>query len=162
VTTPGRIIALTLDDTSLAARSADLEMERHRAISDLLCENSFRLKEPDWAGGPYRLVLSLRDNRLIIDVGCNESGHTQEIALALSPLRRLILDYTAICDNFYKLARAGEMHRLEAVDMGRRGMHDEGAGILAESLEDKVILDKTTARRLFSLVYVLHARTITN
>jgi uncharacterized protein (UPF0262 family) len=157
-----KIIALTLDDESLAARSSDLEMERHRAISDLLCENSFRLKTPPEAAGPYRLILSLRDNRLVIDVGCDASGVRQDIALPLAPLRRQIQDYTAICDNFYKLAREGDRFRLEAVDMGRRAMHDEAAALLAETLEDKVILDKTTARRLFSLVYVLHARTITN
>jgi uncharacterized protein (UPF0262 family) len=160
--TNSRIVAITLDTGTMAARSADLEMERHRAISDLLCENSFRLKAPDTAMGPYRLHLSLVGDRLLLDVGCNGTGHQEGIPLPLTGLRRQINDYAIICDNFYKAARAGEMHRLEAIDMGRRGMHDEAAEMLAEALEDKVILDKTTARRLFSLVYVLHARTITN
>jgi uncharacterized protein (UPF0262 family) len=158
---PFQIIKIELDRDSIAMRSAEIEVERHRAISDLLDENSFRLLTPD-AEGPYRLRLSFENtDRLLIQVNCTQSGHQEDIPLPLSPLKRLISDYTLICDNFYKTAKAGEMHRLEAIDMGRRGIHNEGAEVLAETLENKVIVDKTTARRLFSLLYVLHMRTTT-
>lgn len=159
MTAAHRIIAVTLDSGSIAARSTDLEMERHRVISDLLVENSFRLKGAD---GPYRLALSLNGDGLIIAVGCDATGHAEDLRMPLKSFKRHIQDYTIVCDNFYKTAKAGELHRLEAIDAGRRSIHDEAAEMLAETLEDKVILDKTTARRLFSLVYVLHARTITN
>jgi len=157
---PHRIIGVTLDSKSLTTRAADIEVEKHRAVSDLLHENSFRLKTPETAEGPYNLTLSLQEGRLVIDVGCVRTGHREGLQLALAPLRKHISDYVIICDNFYKTARAGQIHRLEAIDAGRRAVHDEGAGLLAEALEDKVLLDKPTARRLFSLVYVLHMRGI--
>ena len=91
-------------------------------------------------------------------VGCTKSGHEAEIPVPLSGLKKHINDYVIVCDNFYKTARAGEIHRLEAIDAGRRSIHDEAAELIAEILENKVILDKTTARRLFSLLYVLHMR----
>jgi uncharacterized protein (UPF0262 family) len=154
-------VGVVLDSQSLAVRSTDLEMERHRVISDLLQENSFALKNAETAGGPYHLRLSLEEDRLVIDIDCATTSHRESVSFALKPLRRQIQDYTIVCDNFYKTAQAGEMHRLEAIDAGRRSIHDEAAEILAEALENKVRLDKTTARRLFSLVYVLHARTVT-
>ncbi|MEZ0260075.1 MAG: UPF0262 family protein [Alphaproteobacteria bacterium] len=158
---PFQIIKIELDRDSIATRSPEIEVERHRAISDLLDENSFRLVT-EGAEGPYRLRLAFEGlDRLLIQVNCTQSGHQEEIPLPLSPLKRLIADYTIICDNFYKTAKAGEMHRLEAIDMGRRGIHNEGAEVLAETLENKVIVDKTTARRLFSLLYVLHIRSTT-
>jgi uncharacterized protein (UPF0262 family) len=150
-----RIIGVSLDSSTIAARAPDVEVERHRVISDLLHDNSFRLKGTE---GPYTLALSLGGDRLIIEILCGKTGHREAISLVLAAFRRQIQDYALICDSFYKTARAGEMHRLEAIDMGRRAMHDEAALLLAEALEDKVILDKPTARRLFSLVYVLHAR----
>jgi uncharacterized protein (UPF0262 family) len=153
-----RIIEVKLDTENMKARSADIEVERHKAISDLLAENSFRLAEPGEAQGPYKLKLALEGERLLILVACSATGAAQDIPLPLSPLKRLIHDYIILCDNFYKTARAGEMHRLEAIDAGRRSIHDEGAELLAETLENKVILDKMTARRLFSLLYVLHMR----
>ena len=158
MTKPHRIVEVKLDSESIATRSADIEVERHRAISDLLDDNSFRLAAPDAANGPYKLHLSLRDGQMLMQVNCTASGYAEEIRLPLSALKRLIHDYTIVCDNFYKTARAGEMHRLEAIDAGRRSIHDEGAEKLLETLENKVILDKTTARRLFSLLYVLHIR----
>lgn len=161
---PFQIIKIELDRDSIATRTPEIEVERHRAISDLLDENSFRLvtEGAEGAEGPYRLRLAFEGlDRLLIQVNCTQSGHQEEIPLPLSPLKRLIADYTIICDNFYRTAKAGEMHRLEAIDMGRRGIHNEGAEVLAETLENKVIVDKTTARRLFSLLYVLHMRSTT-
>lgn len=154
----GRIIDILLDGTHAGTRSADIEMERHKAISDLLAENSFRLTTPEAACGPYQLLLALAEDRLYMRVKCRVSDTTTEMTLPLSPLKKHIHDYVILCDNFYKTARAGQIHRLEAIDAGRRSIHDEGAELLAESLENKVILDKLTARRLFSLLYVLHMR----
>ena len=157
-----KIVDITLDSHSLVMRSADLEIERHKAISDLLHENSFRLKEPDNAQGPYRLMLSLEDERLILHIACTKTGHQENLRILLAPMKQHISDYAIVCDNFYKTARAGQIHRLEAIDAGRRSIHDEAAGLLAENLENKVILDKMTARRLFSLLYVLHMRNAPN
>lgn len=160
MTVPYRIIGISFDTDTITTRSPDIEMERHKAISDLLVENSFRLMEPANAQGPYRLTLALQDERLLIRVVCMASAHTEDLRVALPPLKRHIQDYTIICDNFYKTARAGEYHRLEAIDAGRRSVHNEAAEILLENLEKKVILDKMTARRLFSLLYVLHMRSV--
>lgn len=156
----GKIIDVALDTGSLMHRSPDIEMERHRAISDLLVENSFHLAAAPDAPGPYhlRLFVSAEEQRLHMGVRCQHSGQEQDISLPLSGLRRLIHDYVILCDNFYKTARAGDIHRLEAIDAGRRSIHDEGAELLAEMLENRIILDKLTARRLFSLLYVLHMR----
>lgn len=158
MTAPYRIVHVKLDEATTPARSTDIEAERHRAISDLLYENSFRLKAPETAEGPYNLHLMLETDRMLMLVSCTKTGHAAEIPLPLSGLKKHISDYVILCDNFYKTARAGEMHRLEAIDAGRRSIHDEGAELLAEILENKVILDKMTARRLFSLLYVLHMR----
>jgi uncharacterized protein (UPF0262 family) len=155
---PHRIIDIRLDNESLATRSTEIEIERHRAISDLLDENSFRLVSPETAEGPYRLLLTLTGDQLMIQADCAKTAHKEEISLPLSGLKRHIADYIIVCDNFYKTARAGEFHRLEAIDAGRRSIHDEAAELLQETLENKVILDKTTARRLFTLLYVLHMR----
>lgn len=149
-----RIEKLTLDDT-IGTRSPEIEVERHRAISDLLDENHFVVKDCE---GPYTVNLALQGDRLIMQVDCNVTGKSEEIPMPLSSLKRLIADYAMICDSFYKAAKDGEKHRLEAIDMGRRGIHNEGAETLAEALENKVIVDKHTARRLFSLLYVLHIR----
>lgn len=156
----GKIIDVALDSGSLMTRSPDIEMERHRAISDLLIENNFHLAEHPDAPGPYHLHLALSalEQRLRIRIHCTRSGHDEEISLPLGGLRKQIHDYVILCDNFYKTARAGEIHRLEAIDAGRRSIHDEGAEMLAEMIENHVILDKLTARRLFSLLYVLHMR----
>lgn len=154
-----RIIELKLDNETIGTRSAEIEVERHRAISDLLEENAFAVKDCE---GPYKLHLSLQGDRLVMDVNCTASGKREEIPLPLNSLKPLIRDYVMICDSFYKAAKSGEMHRLEAIDMGRRGIHNEGAETLAEALENKVIVDKLTARRLFTLLYVLHIRSTTN
>lgn len=154
-----KIVSVNLNGVGLTTTgSADIEIERHKAISDLLHENSFRLIRPETASGPYRLLLSLSQDDLEMQAFCTASGHEEIIRLGLFPLRGHIKDYVIICDNFYKTAKSGHFHKLEALDAGRRGLHDEAALLLAELLENKVILDKSTARRLFSLLYVLHMR----
>lgn len=155
---PHRIIAVSFDTETIAPRSPDIEMERHRAISDLLIENSFKLRDPESAEGPYQLALGLQEERLLLTVVCTKTAHSENLRITLNPLKRHIQDYIIICDNFHKTARAGEYHRLEAIDAGRRSVHNEAAETLVETLENKVILDKMTARRLFSLLYVLHMR----
>lgn len=158
---PHHISEVKLDNASIGARSTELEVERHRAISDLLESNSFRLTAPD-AAGPYKLYLSLDGDRVLIDVTSLGSGHEARLPLPLNGFRSILKDYTILCDNFYKAAKEGELHRLEAIDHGRRSIHDEGAEKLVETLENHVILDKLTARRLFTLLYVLHMRGTTN
>jgi uncharacterized protein (UPF0262 family) len=153
-----RIQHLTLDTQSFVAASTEIELEKHRAVSDLLCENKFVLQTNPAAQGPYKLTVSLREERLVLDVFCTMTGHQEEILILLSPLRRHIQDYILLCDNYYKTVKDGNIHKLEILDEGRRSIHDEGAEMLAEGLENKVILDKSTARRLFSLIYVLHMR----
>lgn len=155
---PQHIASVTLDETRAGTgRFADLEHERHKAVADLLAANSFELLDPA-ATGPYAVTLRLSDGRFCIGVACRSSGVTADIRLPLSGFRRLIHDYTILCDNFYKTAREGQYHRLEAIDAGRRSIHDEAAEMLAETAEDRIKIDKMTARRLFSLLYVLDMR----
>ena len=150
-----RIVSVTFDDATTPLRSPEIAIERHKAVSDLLVDNSFDIKG---SIGPYKIFIRLQDGRLAMDVTCLGSDHVREVLMPLAPLKSPIRDYGIICDNFLKTARAGEYHRLEAIDMGRRGLHNEAADLLIDSLEHKVILDKVTARRLFSLIYVLHMR----
>lgn len=151
-----RIVSVTFDDATTPLRSPEIAIERHKAVSDLLVDNSF---EVSGSTGPYKIFMRLQDGRLVMDVTCLGSGDAViEILIPLAPLKSPIRDYGIICDNFLKTAQAGEYHRLEAIDMGRRGLHNEAADLLMDSLEHKVILDKVTARRLFSLIYVLHMR----
>lgn len=153
-----KITHVYLDNETLPARSDALGQERDLAIADLLAENAFRPIAAPQGAGPYRLSLRLEDGRLNIGVFCQNSGYEDSVHLGLPPFKRHIQDYRIICDNFQKTARAGDLHRLEAIDAGRRAVHDEAAEILSEALENKVILDKRTARRLFSLLFVLHMR----
>ena len=156
--TPHTVIDVTLDTQSFGMCPAEVELERHKAISDLLSANSFQLVTAGATGGPYRLALSIVEERLVMGVACSVTGGREDVHLPLAPLKSQINDYVIICDNFHKMARAGQFHKLEAVDMGRRAVHDEAAESLSSAVEGKVVLDKMTARRLFSLVYVLHMR----
>jgi len=155
-----RIASVSIHHTSPLAVSADIAAERHKAISDLIFENSFQLKSPAAAHGPYVLSLALYADWLDMQVDCQHSTHREELKLSLPPFRPLMRDYGIICDNFQKTAQSGQLYKLEAIDMGRRAVHNEAAELLIESLENKVILDKLTARRLFSLLYVLHIRNL--
>ena len=155
-TATARIIHIDLASPSITLPA--LMQERHRAVSDLLFENSFALTAPTQAKGPYRLSLALDDLQIAIGVQCTASQHQQQINLSASSLKGYFRDYNLICDNFYRVAKDCENQRLEAIDMGRRALHNEAAESLIEALENKVILDKMTARRLFSLLYVLQLR----
>ena len=150
----GRLAAVTLDEASLGSSTDDVEHERRVAIYDLIEENSFRPAGHD--GGPYALHLGMRGDRLVFDI--RESDGTPVIAhmLSLAPFRRIVKDYYVVCDSYYAAIRTATPDRIEALDMGRRSLHDEGSRILMERLRRKVEIDFDTARRLFTLVTVLH------
>jgi uncharacterized protein (UPF0262 family) len=150
----GRLAAVTLDETSLGSSSDDAEHERRVAIYDLLQDNMFRPCGHD--GGPYTLQLGISGNRLVFDI--RQTDDTPVIAhmLSLAPFRRIVKDYFVVCDSYYAAIRMATPDRIEAFDMGRRSLHDEGSRIVMERLKRKVDLDFTTARRLFTLIAVLH------
>ncbi len=150
-----RLIAVTLDDASFGRSTPDVEHERAAAIYDLVEESSFALKGHS---GPYRLRISLADRRLVLDVRSADDAPLMTHGLSLTPLRQIVKDYALVCDSYREAIRSGASGRIEAIDMGRRGLHDEGSQILVERLKGKVALDFETARRLFTLIYVLHWR----
>jgi uncharacterized protein (UPF0262 family) len=150
----GRLMAVTIDESSIGRANRDVEHERAVAIYDLIEENSFRPLEHD--GGPYALNIGISGNRLVFDI--READGTPVIAhlLSLAPFSRIVKDYFTICDSYYAAIRTATPDRIEALDMGRRSLHDEGSRILMERLRRKVEIDFDTARRLFTLVTVLH------
>jgi uncharacterized protein (UPF0262 family) len=150
-----RIISIELDDRSIIRRNDDVEQERKIAIFDLLEGNHF---DPAGHEGPFRILLRVEDNRLAIDLKDEVGAPLDTIRLGLARFRRLIRDYFAICDSYYKAIRSDTPHRIEAVDMARRAVHNEAAELLNECLEGKIGLDFDTARRLFTLICVLHIR----
>ncbi len=149
-----RLIDVTLDERSIARSTPDIEHERQIAIYDLLQENRFCPAGHD--GGPYRLSILLIERRLMFSI-TDESG-TQIAAhvLSLLPLRKVIKDYFLICESYHQAIRTAPPSHIEAIDMGRRGGHDDGARILIERLEGKIDIDLQTARRLFTLICALH------
>lgn len=151
-----RIIDVSLDDRTIIWRNADVEQERRIAIFDLLENNRF---EPSCAHpGPYRLTLRVEEGRLAMDVAGEDGQHADTITLALTPFRRQIREYFAICASYYKAIRQATVHEIETIDMARRAIHDDAASQLRERLEGKVTIDFGTARRLFTLICVLHIR----
>ena len=151
-----RVVAIELDNSSIVRWGPEVEHERDVAVFDLLERNSFQLV--DGFEGPYRLLLSLRETNLVITVTGVDDAASTEVTLAVRPLRRIIKDYFLICDSYYKAIKASMPSRIEAIDMARRGLHDEGAELLREALLGKIAMDGNTARRLFTLVCVLHIR----
>ena len=157
MTERARISAISIDEASLAPAGADAEHERQVAIFDLLEGNSFRLNGHD--GGPYEVTLSLIENRLAFDVAEEGGSPLRRFILSLTPFRRVIKDYFLICDSYYDAIRSSTPSQIEAIDMGRRSLHNEGSELLVQKLDGKVDLDFDTARRLFTLVCSLHSRT---
>jgi uncharacterized protein (UPF0262 family) len=149
-----RLVEVTLDPGSIGGNSSDVEHEREVAIFDLLEQNSFALEGQ--GGGPYTLNLSLADNRLVLTVGDVNRMPIQHVMLSLSPFRRLVKDYFLMCESYYQAIKTAPPSRIEAIDMGRRGLHDEGSRLLMERLKGKVLIDIQTARRLFTLICALH------
>ena len=149
-----RLVEVTLDPGSIGGNSSDVEHEREVAIFDLVEQNSFALEGQ--GGGPYTLNLSLADNRLVFTVGDVNRMPIQHVMLSLSPFRRLVKDYFLMCESYYQAIKTAPPSRIEAIDMGRRGLHDEGSRLLMERLKGKVLIDIQTARRLFTLICALH------
>ena len=152
----GRIAQIHLDSGSIVRWSREVEHERQVAVFDLLERNAFAL-EGGFAG-PYRVELSLRDANLVFAIEAENGAEATELVLPMRPFRRLIKDYFLICNSYFEAIRKASPSRIEAIDMGRRGLHNEGAEKLADALAGKVRVDDETARRLFTLVCVLHIR----
>ena len=152
-----RLCDVRLDEATLAAGAAEAEQDRRIAIFDLLENNHFALVG-DEHGGPYVLTLATRDQRLSFQVADERGALLHEFLLSLTPLRRVIRDYFMVCDSYYEAIRSATPQQIEALDAGRRGLHDEGSDLLMERLREKVELDHDTARRLFTLICALHAR----
>jgi uncharacterized protein (UPF0262 family) len=151
-----RIAAITLDEKSVVRRAPEIEHERAVAIFDLIEENSFSLKAG--ADGPYALHLSIADNRLVLDVRDASDRPLDKITLPAVTLRKIIKDYFQVCESYFAAIRHSAPSQIEAIDVGRRALHNEGSDLLRERLKDKVEIDLATARRLFTLVCVLHVR----
>jgi len=149
-------VAIALDERTLVRRTREIEQEREIAIYDLLEANSFAPRGS--TGGPYRLVLGVEENRLVFHIGLESGDAHGRILLSLTPFRRLIKDYFLVCESYFKAIRNAPPHQIEALDMGRRGLHDEGSTLLRERLKGKIEVDFDTARRLFTLLCVLHLR----
>jgi uncharacterized protein (UPF0262 family) len=151
-----RIANINLDKTSVISLSPQVDHERKVAIFDLLEDNCF---DPvGLASGPYSLILMIEDNRLVFDVRSENDKELGKFNLPVGTFRRIVKDYFIICDSYYEAIKRSSPSQIEAIDMGRRGLHNEGAEILKEKLADKVTINETTARRLFTLVCVLHIR----
>jgi uncharacterized protein (UPF0262 family) len=151
-----RIAAITLDERTVLRRSTTIENERATAIADLLRDNRFT--PLSGYTGPFHLHLGIEDNRLAIEIRGAADGPSETIVLPLAPFRRVVKDYFLVCESYYEAIRDRNLAHVEAIDVGRRSLHDEGAVLLIDRLADKVAIDHETARRLFTLLCVLHLR----
>lgn len=155
-----RIIDVTLDERTILWRSADIEQERRIAIFDLLEDNRFapQRQHADGYAGPYKLHLAVEEGRLALEIRREDDAPLETLVLGLARFRRPIRDYFAICDSYYQAIRAATPSQIETIDMARRGIHNEAAELLRERLEGKIEVDFDTARRLFTLICVLHIK----
>ncbi len=151
-----RLVDITLDET-IGRATPDVEHERAVAIYDLIEENKFQ-PVGDTAGGPYKLKLSLVETRLVFSISREDGTPVITHILSLSPFRRIVKDYYMICESYYEAIRHSTPSQIEAIDMGRRGLHNDGSQTLVDRLDGKIAIDFDTARRLFTLVCVLHWR----
>ena len=149
-----RLVAVVLDEESIGRGNPDQEHERLVAIYDLVESNRFGL--PGHDGGPYVLHLSIEERKLALSVRTEAGEPIIKHILSLSPFRRLLKDYFMVCESYYAAIRTATPEQIEGIDMGRRSLHNEGATLLAARLEGKIACDFDTARRLFTLVTVLH------
>ncbi len=150
------ICHIEIDTTGLPAPTPEIEQERKVAIFDLLEENTFSIPRDDVPQGPYRVTLAIREKRLVFDVDTEGGEDAAEFHLSLSPFRQVVKDYWQICESYFEAVKTLPPSQIEAIDMGRRGIHNEGARLLQERLEGKAVVDIDTARRLFTLICVLH------
>ena len=154
-----RISHIEIDEKGLVRPTPEIEQERRVAIYDLLEENSFALPiraDRELPEGPYRVRLAIRDGRLVFEIGTDDSTKAAEFHLSLGPFRQVVKDYFQICESYFDAVKRLPPSQIEAIDMARRGIHNEGAAILQERLEGKATVDTDTARRLFTLICVLH------
>ena len=149
-----RLIDVELDET-IGRSTPEVEHERAVAIFDLIEENSF-MPVGDTGTGPYKLKLSLVDRRLVFDISRENGEWVTTHILSPGPFRRIVKDYYLICDSYYEAIRSASLSKIEAIDMGRRGLHNEGSTTLQERLRGKIDMDLKTARRLFTLLCVLY------
>jgi uncharacterized protein (UPF0262 family) len=155
VTDRNRIVGLTLDERTVIRRSPDIEHERRVAIYDLLEDNRFR---PHGLEGPFRVHLGMQESRLVLDIRDEGEQDLARVQLPLTPFRRVIKDYFTVCESYFNAIRSATPAQIEAIDMGRRGLHNEGSERLRDALADRIELDLETARRLFTLICVLQIR----
>jgi uncharacterized protein (UPF0262 family) len=148
-----RLVAIVLDSQSIERGTPDQEHERLTAIYDLVEENSFAL--PDGREGPFSLHIGMANARLVFEIRTETGDHIITHGLSMSPFRRVIKDYFLVCESYYDAIRTASSVQIEAIDMGRRGLHNEAADIVMERLKDKVTIDFQTARRLFTLLAAL-------
>ena len=156
---PQRIAAITLDERTVVRRSPAIENERAAAITDLLKGNRFAPQSG--RAGPFHVHLAVEENRLLMEIrgaDGSDDGTAETIALPLAPFRRIVKDYFLVCESYYDAIRSKHLDQVEAIDVGRRSLHDEGSTLLTERLAGKVAIDHDTARRLFTLICVLHLR----
>ena len=154
-----RIIAIDIDDRGLSRPTPEIAQERNVAVYDLLEDNSFALPpRPDRPAppGPYRLSLAVREGRLVFDITTESQLKAGEFHLSLGPFRQVVKDYFQICESYFEAVKRLPPSQIEAIDMARRGIHNEGARVLQDRLGGKAVVDKDTARRLFTLICVLH------
>ncbi len=149
-----RLTAINFDGASIRRGNPNVEHEREVAVFDILEANSFALVGKE--GGPYTLNLSIVEDRLVFTVGQSESSDTFTFVLSLTPMRRIMRDYFMVCENYYQAIRTAPPSRIQAIDVGRRALHDEGGRVLVERLKGKVAIDRDTSRRLFTLICALH------
>ena len=149
-----RLVKVSLDETSIGPGNRDVEHERAIAIYDLIEDNSFAPVGHE--GGPYCLKLQVAENRLIFDIRTEDEAPVVAHHLSLTPFRRMVKDYFLICESYYQAIRTQTPSQIEAIDMGRRALHNEASELLVERLKDKIAIDFDTARRLFTLITVLH------
>jgi len=151
-----RLIDIRLDEKTVVRRSPDVEHERSVAIYDLLEENHF---DPvSGCTGPFRVSLSIDADRLVFDISDQNERALDSVSMSLSPFRRIVKDYFTVCESYYQAIKTASPSQIEAIDMGRRGLHNEGSELLRERLDGQIRIDFDTARRLFTLICVLHIR----
>jgi uncharacterized protein (UPF0262 family) len=152
---PSRLIEVTLDEASIGRSSPEVDHERQVAIFDLLEANFFELH--DGPSGPYKITIAIAERRLVLTITAGDGGApAAAFLLSLSPFRRIVKDYFLVCENYFEAIKSAPPSRIEALDMGRRALHDEGSKLLVERLDGKIRMDTPTARRLFTLLCALH------
>jgi len=151
-----RLIAIDIDDKGLPAPSPEVDQERKVAVFDLLEDNAFSIPRAAEFPGPYRLGLGVKEGRLVFGVSTEAGEKVAEFHLSMGPFRQVVKDYFQICESYFEAVKRLPPSQIEAIDMARRGIHNEGARVLQERLEGKAVVDTATSRRLFTLICVMH------